>query len=124
MPAQQPLRSALYVPGANARALEKARALAADAVLLDLEDAVAPAAKETARAQVVAALAAGGWRAQRVVRVNGAGTPWHADDLSAVARAAGRRGLPPQGGGARGGARRRSGARGGPGRRPARRSGP
>lgn len=86
MPAQQPLRSALYVPGANARALEKARALAADAVLLDLEDAVAPAAKETARTQVVAALAAGGWRALRVVRVNGAGTPWHADDLSAVAR--------------------------------------
>lgn len=86
MPAPQPRRSALYVPGANARALEKARGLAADAVLLDLEDAVAPAAKETARSQVLVALAAGGWRAERVVRVNGAGTPWHADDLAAAAR--------------------------------------
>ncbi len=87
MPAQQPRRSALYVPGANARALEKARGLAADAVLLDLEDAVAPAAKEVARRQVVAALAAGGWAAERIVRVNGAGTPWHAEDLAAAARA-------------------------------------
>jgi citrate lyase subunit beta/citryl-CoA lyase len=85
--ADRPRRSALYVPAANARALEKARALPADAVIVDLEDAVAPPAKDAARAQAVAALAAGGWRAERVLRVNGAGTPWHADDLAAAARA-------------------------------------
>ncbi|MGC4001361.1 MAG: CoA ester lyase [Anaeromyxobacter sp.] len=84
----RPRRSALYVPGANARALEKARGLAADVLLLDLEDAVAPSAKETARAQVVAALAAGGFgRREKVVRVNGLDTPWGAADLEALARA-------------------------------------
>ncbi len=87
MPADRPRRSALYVPGANARALEKARGLPADTVILDLEDAVAPAAKEGARENVLAALGAGGWSAERVVRVNGAGTPWHAADLAAAARA-------------------------------------
>lgn len=75
------------MPGANARALEKARGLAADAVLLDLEDAVAPQAKDSARTQVVAALASGDWSAERVIRVNGAGTPWHAGDLAAAAAA-------------------------------------
>jgi citrate lyase subunit beta/citryl-CoA lyase len=80
-----PRRSALYVPGANARALEKARGLPADVVILDLEDAVAPAAKEAARTQVLSALLGGGWQAERVVRVNGAGTPWHADDLRVAA---------------------------------------
>jgi citrate lyase subunit beta/citryl-CoA lyase len=84
---QRPRRSALYVPGANARALEKARGLPADAVVLDLEDAVAPAAKEAARAQVLAALAGGGFRAERVVRVNDEGTPWRPEDLDAMARA-------------------------------------
>ena len=88
MPVDRPRRSALYVPGANARALEKARGLPADAVIVDLEDAVAPAMKEAARAQGLAALAAGGWRAERVLRVNGAGTPWHDEDLAAAARAA------------------------------------
>ncbi len=83
----RPRRSALYVPGANARALEKAPGLPADCVILDLEDAVAPAQKDGARSQVLAALSAGGWRAERVVRVNGAGTPWHAGDLAATARA-------------------------------------
>jgi citrate lyase subunit beta / citryl-CoA lyase len=86
--AARPRRSALYVPGANARALEKARGLAADALILDLEDAVAPSAKEVARAQVLTALQApGGWRSERVVRINGASTPWGKDDLAALARA-------------------------------------
>jgi citrate lyase subunit beta/citryl-CoA lyase len=79
-------RSALYVPGANARALEKARGLPADAVIVDLEDAVAPAAKDAARAQALAALAAEGWRAERVLRVNAAETAWGAADLEAAAR--------------------------------------
>ncbi|HET9553002.1 MAG TPA: CoA ester lyase [Anaeromyxobacteraceae bacterium] len=84
----RPRRSALYMPGANARALEKARTLDADVLLLDLEDAVAPAAKAEARARVVAALAAGGFGfREKVVRVNGGATPWGAEDLEAVARA-------------------------------------
>jgi citrate lyase subunit beta/citryl-CoA lyase len=75
------------MPGSNARALEKARSLPADVVLLDLEDAVAPAAKDEARRLVCAALALGGYgRRERVVRVNGAGTPWAAADLDAAAR--------------------------------------
>jgi citrate lyase subunit beta / citryl-CoA lyase len=75
------------MPASNARALEKARALAADVVIVDLEDAVAPAAKDQARAQAVAALARGGYgRRELVLRVNAAGTPWHADDLAAAAR--------------------------------------
>lgn len=86
-PAVRPRRSALYVPGSNPRALEKARSLPADALILDLEDAVAPGAKEQARAQAVAALAHGSWeRRERVLRVNGAGTPWHDADLAAAAR--------------------------------------
>ncbi|HVO20461.1 MAG TPA: CoA ester lyase [Anaeromyxobacter sp.] len=84
---ERPRRSALFVPGANARALSKARTLPADVVILDLEDAVAPAAKEGARAAAVAALEAGGFLAERVLRVNGADTPWHAADLEAAARA-------------------------------------
>ena len=56
----RPRRSVLYMPGSNARALEKARTLAADGLILDLEDAVAPDAKPAARAQVAAALSAGG----------------------------------------------------------------
>ncbi len=85
--AVRPRRSVLYVPGSNARALEKARTLAADGLILDLEDAVAPQAKEEARRLVVAALARGGYGfRETAVRVNGAATPWGADDLSAVAR--------------------------------------
>jgi citrate lyase subunit beta/citryl-CoA lyase len=80
-------RSALYMPGANARALEKARDLPADVLIMDLEDAVAPDAKPAARDQVMAALAAGGYgRRELVVRVNGPETPWGADDLAAAAR--------------------------------------
>ncbi len=83
----RPRRSVLYLPGSNARALEKARSLAADALILDLEDAVAPSAKEAARAQVVAALSAGGFgRRELIVRVNGAATPWGPADLAAAAR--------------------------------------
>lgn len=83
----RPRRSVLYLPGSNARALEKARGVAADALILDLEDAVAPSAKEGARRQVLAALAAGGYGHREVVlRVNGAATPWGAEDLAAAAR--------------------------------------
>lgn len=82
----RPRRSFLYVPGANARALEKARTLPADGLILDLEDAVAPEAKAGARTQVAAAVRAGGWAPREVlVRVNAAGTPWATDDLATVA---------------------------------------
>ncbi len=85
----RPRRSVLYMPGSNARALEKARSLPADGVILDLEDAVAPDAKETARKQVVEAVKAGGFGRREVfIRVNGVDTPWHADDLGAAAQAA------------------------------------
>jgi citrate lyase subunit beta/citryl-CoA lyase len=85
----RPRRSVLYMPGSNARALEKAKTLAADGVILDLEDAVAPDAKETARNQVVAAVKAGGFGAREVfIRINGIDTPWFADDLAAAAAAA------------------------------------
>jgi citrate lyase subunit beta/citryl-CoA lyase len=81
----RPRRSALYMPGANARALEKARTLDADCLLLDLEDAVAPEAKAEARAQVCAALAAGGYGTrERIVRINALDTPWGVDDLAAL----------------------------------------
>ena len=84
----RPRRSVLYLPGSNARALEKARSLPADALVLDPEDAVAPASKEEARARVVEAVARGGFGPREVVvRVNGPATPWGADDLAAVARA-------------------------------------
>jgi citrate lyase subunit beta/citryl-CoA lyase len=74
------------VPGDNARALEKARAVEADVLIFDLEDGVAPGAKPKAREQVAAALGVGGFgHRERVVRVNGAGTPWEAEDLRAVA---------------------------------------
>ena len=83
----RPRRSVLYMPGSNARALEKARTLAADGLILDLEDAVAPAAKAAARAQIAAALAAGGYGARElIVRVNGLDTPWGIDDLAMAAR--------------------------------------
>ena len=85
----RPRRSVLYMPGSNARAIEKARTLPADAVILDLEDSVAPDAKAAARKQVVEAVTAGGFGAREViVRVNGLDTPWHVDDITAAARAA------------------------------------
>jgi citrate lyase subunit beta / citryl-CoA lyase len=85
----RPRRSVLYMPGSNARAIEKARTLPADAVILDLEDSVAPDAKAAARQQVVDAVKAGGFGAREViVRVNGLDTPWHVDDVTAAAHAA------------------------------------
>jgi len=84
----RPRRSVLYMPGSNARAIEKARTLPADAVILDLEDSVAPDAKPAAREQVVQALAAGGFGAREViVRVNGLDTEWGLDDLNTIVRA-------------------------------------
>lgn len=74
----------LFLPASNARAIEKARGLAADIVVLDLEDAVAPADKDAARAAAVAA-AALDWTSLLAIRVNGTGTSWHADDVAAVA---------------------------------------
>ena len=85
----RPRRSVLYMPGSNARAIEKARSLPADGIILDLEDAVAPDAKVAARAQVLAAVKAGGFGRREVfVRINGIGTPWFADDLTAFAHVA------------------------------------
>jgi len=82
----RPRRSVLYMPGSNARALEKGRGLAADALILDLEDAVAPDAKALARTQIVEAVKAGGYgRREIVVRVNPLDSPWGHDDLAAVA---------------------------------------
>jgi citrate lyase subunit beta/citryl-CoA lyase len=79
-------RSALYLPASNARAIEKARGLAADVVILDLEDAVAPDAKQAAREAALAAVAEGGFAARELaVRANGLDTPWGAEDLAAVA---------------------------------------
>ena len=73
----RPRRSVLYMPGSNARALEKAKTLPVDGVILDLEDAVAPDAKAAGRDQVVAAVKAGGFGAREVfIRVNGIETPW------------------------------------------------
>jgi len=82
----RPRRSVLYMPGSNTRAMEKARGLPADALILDLEDAVAPDAKAMARANVATAVRAGGYgRRELVVRVNGLATPWGYDDLAAAA---------------------------------------
>ncbi len=77
-------RSVLYLPASNPRAIEKARGLNADAVILDLEDAVAPDAKAAARQAAVEALSAGGFSGRVGVRVNGLDTPWGADDLTAL----------------------------------------
>ncbi|MEZ5178754.1 MAG: aldolase/citrate lyase family protein [Acidimicrobiales bacterium] len=86
-----PRRSVLYMPGANERALEKAKGLAADALILDLEDAVAPDAKADARDRVCAAASSGEYGAKEVaIRVNGLATEWHAADIAAAAE-----GLPP-----------------------------
>jgi len=81
----RPRRSVLYTPGSNARAIEKARTLPADALILDLEDAVAPDAKETARAQICAALRAGFGGREVVVRINALDSEWGEHDLTAVA---------------------------------------
>ncbi|MGR3503051.1 HpcH/HpaI aldolase/citrate lyase family protein [Pseudaestuariivita sp.] len=80
-----PYRSVLYLPASNSRALDKARNLAADAIIFDLEDAVAPGQKETARDVLAAELKAGGYAPRRrIVRINDSETPWHAEDVAAV----------------------------------------
>ncbi|WP_240725087.1 HpcH/HpaI aldolase/citrate lyase family protein [Mangrovimicrobium sediminis] len=87
MSAVRPRRSVLYMPGSNARALDKARSLPADALILDLEDAVAPEAKAEARSLVVQALQAGGYgERELIVRVNAPGSAWWRDDLAALGR--------------------------------------
>ena len=84
----RPRRSVLYMPGSNTRAIDKARTLPVDGVILDLEDAVAPDAKAQARAQVVEAVKQGGFGSREVmIRINGLDTPWSSDDLTAAAAA-------------------------------------
>ena len=84
----RPRRSVLYMPGANERALEKAKTLETDALILDLEDAVAPDAKEQARDRVCAAAASGEYGNREItIRINGLGTQWHDADLAAVVAA-------------------------------------
>jgi len=84
----RPRRSVLYMPAANERALEKAKAIPADALIFDLEDAVAPDAKAEARERACAMFAGGGYGNREItIRANGIGTPWHEDDLAAIAYA-------------------------------------
>ncbi|NLS73121.1 CoA ester lyase [Bradyrhizobium brasilense] len=78
----RPRRSLLFMPGSNARALEKARTLPADGIILDLEDSVAPDAKATAREQIAKAVAAKGFGKREVlIRINALDTPWWVDDI-------------------------------------------
>jgi citrate lyase subunit beta/citryl-CoA lyase len=82
----RPRRSVLYMPGSNARALEKAKTINADALIFDLEDAVAPEAKEAARDGVCAAVKVGGYGMRElVIRINALDTPWGDSDLKAAA---------------------------------------
>jgi citrate lyase subunit beta/citryl-CoA lyase len=84
----RPRRSVLYMPSSNARALEKARTIACDALILDLEDAVAPDDKPAAREAACAAARSGDYgNRELTIRVNGLGTAWHDDDLAAAAKA-------------------------------------
>src|SRR5690554_1987461 len=81
----RPRRSCLYMPASNARALGKAKTLAADTIILDLEDAVAPDHKASAREQAFEALDTGGYGTREmVVRLNAMDTPWFADDMQRV----------------------------------------
>ncbi len=83
----RPRRSALYMPGSNPRALEKARGLPADVLIMDLEDAVAPDKKAEARTKIGDALSAGGYGKREIVlRLNGTDTPWGHEDLLFAAR--------------------------------------
>ena len=84
----RPRRSVLYLPASNERALEKAKTIPCDGLILDLEDAVAPDAKTGARSAACAAAASGEYgRREVTIRVNGADTEWHADDLAAACAA-------------------------------------
>ncbi len=83
-----PLRSVLYMPSSNERALEKAKTISCDGLILDLEDSVAPDAKATAREAAAAAVAGGGYGRRTVaIRVNGIGTEWHDADIAAASQA-------------------------------------
>lgn len=83
---QRPRRSLLFMPGSNARALEKAKTLPADGLIFDLEDAVSPDAKAAARQQVAETVHQGGYgKRELVVRVNALSTPWGREDLAAMA---------------------------------------
>jgi citrate lyase subunit beta/citryl-CoA lyase len=83
----RPRRSVLYMPSSNERALDKAKTLPADAIIFDLEDAVAPDAKESARPMAVAAASSGEYGSKELtIRCNGLDTPWGADDIAAAAR--------------------------------------
>jgi len=87
MPDVRPRRSVLYMPGSNTRALEKAQGLPADALIFDLEDAVAPDAKEAARGNVVAAARSKAYGKREIaIRCNGLGTPWGEADIAAIAK--------------------------------------
>lgn len=91
MTESRPRRSVLYMPAANERALEKAKGIAADAFIFDLEDAVAPDAKDVARTHAVAAASSGEYgRTEIVIRCNSLSTPWGADDLTAAAKSGAR----------------------------------
>src|SRR5215217_1807584 len=84
----RPRRSVLYLPGSNERALEKAKTLPVDALILDLEDAVAPDAKDSAREKACAAVRSGDYgRRELTIRVNGLGSQWHDADLAAASAA-------------------------------------
>src|SRR6187431_3331915 len=84
----RPRRSVLYMPSSNERALEKAKSIACDGLILDLEDAVAPDAKESAREAACAAAASGEYGRRTVaIRVNGIGTEWHDADIAAASTA-------------------------------------
>jgi len=84
--AQRPYRSVLYIPGSKPRALDKARSLPVDAIIFDLEDAVAVDEKANARKLLAETLAAGGYGARaKIVRINGLDTPWGAEDAAAMA---------------------------------------
>ncbi|MCF3974094.1 HpcH/HpaI aldolase/citrate lyase family protein [Paracoccus salsus] len=87
----RPYRSVLYIPAANTRAMEKARGLAADAIIFDLEDAVAPGEKAAARDALTAALAADYGQRARIVRINGLASDWGRDDARFCAETLGRR---------------------------------
>jgi citrate lyase subunit beta / citryl-CoA lyase len=82
---ERPRRSVLYMPSSNPKALEKAKSIPCDAIIFDIEDAVAPDAKPMARQQAVAAVASGEYgRRELTIRCNGLATPWGADDLDAA----------------------------------------
>lgn len=87
--ARDPDDPLLFMPASNVRALEKAKGLAADVIIMDLEDAVAPDRKDTARQQAITAVQGGGYGGREIViRANGVGTPWNEADLKAVAGSA------------------------------------